>query len=111
MDSSGFFAGLFDWDFKQFVALRFIKLIYIVGMVFIILGALAIIFSGFAQGGGVGFGSLILALVGGLVYLIFFRVTLEVIAVLFRIGDNTSDMVNLLGGNTTPPAGGTPPSV
>ncbi len=34
--------------------------------------------------------ALIVALVGGLVYLIFFRVWLEVIAMLFRIGENTT---------------------
>lgn len=85
--SSGFFAALFDLDFKNFVALRFIKVIYVIAILFI---------------GLFGIGGFIVSLGNGLYlnamlflmflffYLIAIRVWLEVIAVLFRIGENTT---------------------
>ena len=98
MEPKSFFAGLFDWDFKQFVALKFIKVIYIIGAIVIALGAISFIVAGFSRSFGAGVWALIVALIGGLLYLIFFRVWLEVIAMLFRIGENTSRMVVALGG-------------
>jgi hypothetical protein len=103
MEPKSFFAGLFDWDFKQFVALKFIKVIYIIGAVVIGLGAISFIVAGFSRSFGAGIWAAIVGLVGGLLYLIFFRVWLEVIAMLFRIGDNTDRAVVALGGQ---PSGG-----
>ncbi len=124
MEPKSFFAGLFDWDFKEFVALKFIKVIYVIGAIVIALGAISFLIAGFSRSVGAGVWALVVGLVGGLLYLIFFRVWLEVIAMLFRIGENTSAMVTALGGQpvsgvmdpgpaippSTPPApGDTPP--
>ncbi len=98
MEPKSFFAGLFDWDFKQFVALKFIKVIYIIGAIVIGLGAISFIVAGFSRSFGAGIWAIIVALIGGLLYLIFFRVWLEVIAMLFRIGENTDRAVVALGG-------------
>ncbi len=97
MEPKSFFAGLFDWDFKQFVALKFIKVIYIIGAIVIGLGAISFIVAGFSRSFGAGIWATIVALIGGLLYLIFFRVWLEVIAMLFRIGENTDRAVVALG--------------
>ncbi len=97
MEPKSFFAGLFDWDFKQFVALKFIKVIYIIGAIVIALGAISFIVAGFSRSFGAGIWAAIVALIGGLLYLIFFRVWLEVIAMLFRIGENTDRAVVALG--------------
>ncbi len=79
--------------------LKFIKVIYIIGAIVIGLGALSFIVAGFSpelRGGDAGPPSSLS--IGGLLYLIFFRVWLEVIAMLFRIGENTSRVVVALGG-------------
>ena len=106
MEPQSFFAGLFDWDFKHFVALRFIKIIYVIGAIVIALGAISFIVAGFSRSLGAGVWALVVGLVVGLLYLIFFRVWLEVIAMLFRIGDNTDRMATAMAG----PGGAIPPT-
>jgi hypothetical protein len=86
-EDAGFFAALFDFEFKSFVALRFIKVIYIIAIVFIGLAGLGFLFFALAQGDVL---SVLFALVGLFFYLILVRVTLEVIALLFRIGEDTT---------------------
>lgn len=82
----GFFAALFDVDFESFVALRFIKVIYVIAIVFIGLAAVAFLFVALARNDLL---SAIFVLVFLFFYLIMIRVTLEVIAILFQIGEDT----------------------
>lgn len=86
----GFFAALFDLDFKHFVALRFIRVIYVIAIVFIGIGALAAFAVALSQGEVL---TALVALAFLFFYLIVIRVWLEVIALLFRIGENTSDIL------------------
>jgi hypothetical protein len=85
-EAAGFMAGLFDFEFKSFIALRFLKVIYIVAMIFIGLGAVALFIYSLAARQFLG---ALAALVFMFFYLIVVRVWLEVIALLFRIGENT----------------------
>src|SRR4051812_48689732 len=114
-----FFNDLFDFRFTRFVSLRLISIVYILILIAVSLGALVIVFAGFAQGGGTGVVALIFAAVGWLLYIILARVGLEAFAVLFRIHDDTSRMAHGVagqGGATfAPPApdfgGGAPTQV
>ena len=109
LQGRGFFASLFDISFRSFITLRFIRVLYVILIVVVALGSLGVLAS-VASGVG-GFGGfvvgLILALVFGLFYLIVFRLLLELIVVIFRIGENTSILVeqSRSGGNeeTTAP--------
>jgi uncharacterized protein DUF4282 len=94
-----FFASLFDFGFTSFITLRFLKVIYTILVVLILfVGAIALIV-GLASGSAAGvLLGLILAPLLTLFYLIMARVWLEVIAMFFRIGDNTSLAVQLLNG-------------
>lgn len=113
LQGRGFFASLFDISFRSFITLRFIKVLYVILMGVVALGALGVLAS-VASGVG-GFGGLVLGLalagVFGLFYLIVFRLILELIVVIFRIGENTSILVERSRtdghGDTTPqpPAG------
>lgn len=86
----GFFAALFDFSLTSFVTLKFLKLIYAVVTILVCLGTLGAVIAFLSQGGvGVFIGIVIVPLVG-LVYLIIARIYVEVVAVLFRIGENTS---------------------
>jgi hypothetical protein len=113
-----FFNDLFDFRFTRFVSLRLISIVYILILIAVSLGALLIVFAGFAQGGGTGLVALIFAAVGWLLYIILARVSLEAFAVLFRIHDDTSRMAHGLAGSGgagyAPPApsfgGGQPPA-
>ena len=96
-----FIASLFDFGFTSFVTLRFLKVIYAIVVVVILLAGLAFLIVGLSTGTSTSIlGAIIFAPLITLIYLIFARITFEVIAMFFRIGDNTFLAVQLLrGGN------------
>ncbi|GAA4353199.1 DUF4282 domain-containing protein [Angustibacter luteus] len=92
LQAKGFLATLFDFSFTSFLTLRFLKVIYTVLVVLVLLGGLSI-FIAFASRGVGGFiAGLVLAPLLALVYLVIARISLEVVALFFRIGENTSVM-------------------
>ena len=108
----GFFGSLFDLSFKSLITTKIIKVIYVLWMIVIGLGALGLIVSGFSHSAATGL--LVLIVVApllALVYLILARVWLEIVIVLFRIMENTQQLV-ALGERIVPPtalAGASPP--
>jgi asparagine N-glycosylation enzyme membrane subunit Stt3 len=103
----GFFPSLFDFSFTEFIALKFIKVIYAILATLIILATLLYMALLLGQGGAfIALGLFVVPLIG-LVYLVMTRIGLEVIAVLFRIGQNTSALVAL----SSPPPSAQQPSV
>ena len=103
--ASGFVNDLFDIRFTRFVSLRLISVVYVVILVAVSLVALALVFYGFANGVAAGLFTLVLAVLGWVIYVVLARVALEAYAVLFRIHDDTNRMAEALGG--VPPAAGT----
>jgi hypothetical protein len=92
-DSRGFFARLFDFSFGSFITPTIIKVIYILLIIVIALMMLTIVIVGFTQSVVAGLLALIIgAPIGGFLYILFARVWLEIIIVLFRIHDNTEEM-------------------
>lgn len=87
----GFFGSLFDYSFTSFITLRFLKVIYAILVFVILLGGLIGFASGLAQGRAFG---MLIAFVGAplltLFWLVLVRVSLESVAMFFRIGQNTS---------------------
>ena len=98
-----FFATLFDFGFTSFITLRFLKTIYAIVVALVLLGGLISLIYGLSSGSALGvISGLILAPLGTLVYLVLARIGLEVVAMFFRIGDNTAHAVELLGGRQQP---------
>jgi len=88
-DKEGFFSHLFDFSFSRFVAIRLVSACYILAMLGCACVFVAIAVVGISRGGwGVIFGPL-LGLLASLVCLLYARLRLEWIAVLFRIAENT----------------------
>jgi len=79
-------------SFEEFITPSIIKVLFIIAMVVIGLGVLAIIVMGFMASGALGIFTLIGALIGGFLYVLFARVMLEMIVVFFRIRDNTDEI-------------------
>jgi hypothetical protein len=104
METKGFFAALFDFGFTSFITLRFLKVIYAILVGLILLFGLVFLLAGLSRGGGEAFATILLAPLGTLLYLIFTRISMEVIAVFFRIGEHTETMAASLTGRTPPPA-------
>ena len=107
LEGKGLLASLFDLDFRYFITLKFLKVIYVVVMLVIGLGALLFFFSLASRGAGSAILGLVLAPIGALLYLVFARVYLELIALLFRIAENTTRIADSLAASG-PPAGGGP---
>ncbi len=81
----GFFGRLFDFSFAEWVTPSVISVIYGIYVAAAALVALFILLGGIASGGGAAVGALIAAPLGFLLYVLFARMMLEVVAVIFRI--------------------------
>lgn len=109
LQGKNFFASLFDLSFRSFVALRFIKILYVILIVILGIVALLFLITGISSGDPATILlTLILVPLGALVYLIVYRVVLELIVVIFRIAENTSILVDRSSGSEGP--GQSPPS-
>jgi len=85
----GFFASLFDFSFKEFITLKLLKILYILGILFIGLFILFLILAGFKNSKILGIFCLILSPFIFLILTINARVWIEILAVAFRIAENT----------------------
>lgn len=107
----GFIASLFDFSFTSLVTTRIIKVLYVISMILIGLQALAFTLAAFQVSSGLGLLTLvILAPLGFLFFLAYARVLLEVLIALFRIMENTQQLV-AQGGYQEPAGPGMAPSV
>jgi hypothetical protein len=92
--STGFFGALFDMSFTSLITTRIIKVLYVLAIVLIGIEAIAWIGAGFHQSTGLGVAVLfIIAPLVSLVALIYTRVLLEVVIALFRVMENTGELV------------------
>lgn len=99
----GGIAALLDFGFKRFITLSVIKVLYLLGIAVICLALVIALISSFTVGAMAVIGVLIVGPIVALLYLIFFRIWLELIVVVFRIGENTSKLVEMRGGPPAPP--------
>lgn len=109
----GVLRSLFDISFRSLITTKIIKVVYVLYMIVIALVALAFIVSAFNASAAAGVAVLVIgAPLGALVYLIFARVWLEALIALFRIMENTQELVRQGGLGSTPAATGPiiPPS-
>ena len=89
----GFLASLFDLSFQDFITTRIVKVLFILGIIGAGLWAVVFLFAGLAQGGAFALGALIGAPLGFLMIVLGTRVWLELIIVVFRVADNTAELV------------------
>ena len=100
----GGLAALLDFGFTKFITLGVVKIIYLLGIGLIGLGFLAALISSFTMGVFAILGVMIVGPIIALLYLMFFRIWLELVVVIFRIAENTTKMVELQGGTSRPPS-------
>ncbi|MCO5315080.1 MAG: DUF4282 domain-containing protein [Solirubrobacterales bacterium] len=104
-----FFRDLYDFSFHDFVFPRIIKVIYVIGLALLGIGALIFVIGSFAQSVGMGLLTLlILAPLGFVLYSILMRIYLEIAMVLFRINEGIERQTAILTGQV-PEAGGNLP--
>lgn len=102
MDNQGFFASLFDVKFKSFVTTKIITILFILAMIVDGLYILFLVLAGFNADPGLGVVLLVLSPLFFLLGVIYVRVLLEFVIVVFRIYENTRIMAATPG----PAAGG-----
>lgn len=86
--------------FDKLIATGLIKVFYWIGVILIALGTLIAMFSGFGQGFMQGIGTLIIAPIGGLIGIIFWRFLCEVYIVIFGMYDRLGNIQDTLGAKT-----------
>jgi hypothetical protein len=113
-NTKGFFGSLFDLSFKSLIAMRIIKVLYVLAIVLIGLYALLFIAGGFGRSTAAGLVVLVVVVpIFTLVSLIYTRVLLEVLIAVFRIMENTSELVaraSALEPSKSSPSAPQPPS-
>lgn len=93
---------LFDFEFKEMAAPSFIKVLYALILIGIAFYCLVSIITGFSAGFGYGLLALVIAVIVAFIGVIFARVYMEVIMVLFRIKDLLEQMVVAKGVDLPP---------
>lgn len=85
--TKGFFSTLFDTSFTDFVTLKIVKFIFIIGLVFIGLTTIAIILAGFQRGTNTGLLMLILSPIFFIFMVLIHRIYCELLIVIFKIAE------------------------
>lgn len=114
-NKASFFGSLFDLSFTSLVTTRIIKVLYVLAIVVIGLYTFIFIAAGFNHSTADGILVLVIgAPIFALISLVYTRVLLEVVIALFRIMENTGELVAQAGaaGSTAASASGpqTPPT-
>jgi Domain of unknown function (DUF4282) len=109
LEGQGFIRSLYDFSFSSFVAMRAIKVIYVLITVVYSLVAILLFIGGLAANttAAVKLLTIIFVPLGYLAYLIIARITLEVLMVIFGIGEDMRAVRNLMARNSEP---NSPPS-
>jgi uncharacterized protein DUF4282 len=108
----GFLGDLLDFTFTRFITIKWVKLIFIIGLAVLVLGAAGIaifglitLFTGDGFAGKMaGLFMICAAAIGLLFYAIALRIYMELIVVLFRIEEHT----RVMAGGTVPSTHGFP---
>ena len=89
-EQKGFFERLLDFSFQYYVTLKYAKLLYGLHLLLGLIVATGFVFNGFQTSTSEGLLVLLLALVGYFLWILYVRVTLEVLVALFRTAENIS---------------------
>lgn len=91
--AAGFLSSLFDLSFTNFITPKLIKVLFVISIVLAGLGALAVVGSAFMSSAIAGiFALLIVAPILFLFYVIYARVMMEVLIVIFRGSEHLAEI-------------------
>lgn len=90
--AKGFFESLFDFSFNHFITPSIIKVLYVLGLIVIGLSYLSFIIAAFGVNGAFGIITLLLGLIASVVWVAFWRVTLEFLLSVVRMSEDIHDL-------------------
>ncbi len=103
MEPKGFFQSLFDYSFSSFITTKLIKVLYILSTIAIAIYTLVLVLVLFKASPVAGiFGLVILGPLVFVIGMIYMRVILELLIVIFRIHEDVRE-INVRGGGTMTP--------
>lgn len=91
---TGFLGSLFDFTFSEFITIRLVRVIYVLGLIMVGVAAVLILGQGFSLGFFVGLFSIVLAALVFLLSAMYLRVGLEVLVVVFKIAENVTKIAD-----------------
>jgi|LauGreDrversion4_1035100.scaffolds.fasta_scaffold875541_1 hypothetical protein len=94
-----FLKSLFDFQLRHFITLSVLRFLYAILTFLVLLGGLIIIIGAMVSGDPMALLYVVLVPLGVLLYLIFIRLYVELLANLQRIGDNTQKMLDQSSSN------------
>ncbi|RME85960.1 MAG: DUF4282 domain-containing protein [Caldilineae bacterium] len=97
-EPKGCLGAFLDLQFNEFVTRRFISILYVIALIVILLAAVIGVVSGIVtlfNDAGQGLLLILASIIGAIVYIILTRIWLELIVVVFKIAENTSELVRL----------------
>ncbi len=92
-----FLGTLMDFSFTSFITVRFIKVLYALAIVLGGITALYFVFNGLRSSPAEGVLALILAAIGLFLWMLYVRVVLEIVIVVFRIAEYTAHIAERAG--------------
>jgi hypothetical protein len=92
MDNKSILEDLLDFDFKNLITVRVIKVLYIISIIIAVLLALCIVIDGFTDSFFWGLIKLIIAVISFFVVVIYSRILLELVVVIFKISDDIAKL-------------------
>ena len=93
LEKEGFLSALFDFSFESFITRKLISVLYVLAIAGGAVAALLFGLSGFSHSIPAGIGALVLNALFFILYVMYTRVVLEIIIVIFRIAENTGELV------------------
>ena len=89
-DQKGFFERLLDFSFQSFISEKYAKFLYGLHLLLGLIVATWFVFNGFQTSTSQGLLTLLLALVGYFLWIVYVRVGLEFLVAMFRTADHIS---------------------
>lgn len=90
--ASGFFQALFDFNFNSYVTPKVVKVLYILLTALLALYVLIATVAGFSQGFGIGLLFLLGGVIGFVVLLALFRISLEFYVAVIKISEDVKEL-------------------
>lgn len=91
-NGKGVFVGLSDWSFRNLITPRIINWLYLIALLSGGVCLVVAVFRGLQESPGQGMVILVFGLFALFVWILYVRVMLEVVIVLFQIAENTRRM-------------------
>jgi len=104
MQEKGFFGSLFDISFRSFVATKIVSVLFVIALMLSALYTLFAIAAAFNASWSIGVVVTILAPAVYLLFVLYARVLLEFVVVVFRIYENTSILAAHASPTLQPPS-------